>query len=70
MEHKHENYRRTNFREIRTILKERRVTEEEFRNSLYSSNNCSKPNDGIERFVQRVFHPSDEDLREESELGL
>ena len=69
MEHTLENYRRTTFSEIRAIFKERKVTEE-FRRSLYNSNNCSKPDDGIERFVQRVFHPSVEDLREESELSL
>ena len=61
MEHTLKNYRRTIFS---------KVTEEEFRCSLYNSNNCSKPDDGIERFVQRIFHPSVEDLREESELGL
>ena len=70
MEHTLKNYRRTIFSEIRAIFKERKVTEEEFRCSLYNSNNCSKPDDDIERFVQRIFHPSVEDLREESELGL
>lgn len=70
MEHTLENYRRITFSEIRAIFKEHKVTEEEFRCSLYNSNNCSKPDGGIERFVQRVFHPSVEDLREESESGL
>ena len=65
-----ENYRKTTFSEIRAIFKERKVTEDEFRCSLYDNNSCSKQNDGIERFVQRIFHPSIEDIREESDLGL
>jgi hypothetical protein len=64
------NYRRTTFSEIRGIFRKQNKTEQEYRHSLYNSNNVPIPDKCIERLVQRVFRPSEEDLFEEQSLGL
>lgn len=65
-----EHYRSSNYAEIRENFKNKGVTEEDFRDALYASNDRAKPDDGIEEFVQRIFHPTEENLLEESTLGL
>ncbi|MFV0418336.1 MAG: hypothetical protein ACK5KT_06365 [Dysgonomonas sp.] len=64
------NYRPSTFVEIREMFKEQERTEEEFRNSLYNGDERQKPDKDIERFVQRIFHPSEEDLSDELLSGI
>lgn len=63
-------YRVSKHSEIRENFKQKGVTEEDFRDALYASNDRAKPDDGIEEFVQRIFHPTEENLQEEKELDI
>lgn len=63
-------YRVSKQSEIRENFKQKGVTEEDFRDALYASNYRSKPDDGIEEFIQRIFHPTEENLQEEKELDI
>lgn len=48
-------YRVSKHSEIRENFKNKGVTEEDFRDALYASNDRAKPDKDIEEFVQRIF---------------
>lgn len=64
-------YVRITLKQIREQVKENHISEEELRIYCYKNNpQYPKPDDGIEKIIQRIYHPTSSDLEEEELLGL
>ena len=64
-------YIRTTFQQIREKVKSMGISEETMRNDCYRNNpQYDNPDKGIEKTIQRIYHPSSSDLQEEKLLGL
>lgn len=64
-------YVRITFKQIRERVKSLGVSEDKMREDCYRNNpQYSKPDEGIEKIIQRIYHPISSDLEEEELLGL
>ena len=62
---------RITFKQIRGRVKSMKISEDKMREDIYCDNpSYTKPDEEIERIVQRIYHPSQSDLEEELSLGL
>lgn len=59
------------FAEMRKRVQRLGISEERMRKDIYKDYPQYKiPDFGIERIIQRIYHPSSSDLEEEKELGI
>lgn len=64
-------YVRITFKQIRERAKSLGVSEDKMREDCYKNNpQYSKSDEGIEKIIQRIYHPTSSDLEEEKLLGL
>ena len=57
-----------NFRKLREWVKSKGISEEESRNDLYKNNDVPNPDDGVEEFIRKIYHPTSEELSTEEAL--
>ena len=64
-------YTRTTLQQVRERVKSMRISEDKMREDCYKNNpQYSKPDEGIEKIIQRIYRPISSDLEEEELLGL
>ncbi len=64
-------YVRISFSQIRERANRLGVSEDKMREDCYKNNpQYSNPDEGVEKIIQRIYHPTSSDLEEEKLLGL